>query len=116
MVKEQIPRSPRYPSNFGVTVRGSHGISVLGKVRNVSLTGILFVPDEENVPIVPNAEVQLQIYVSNGNSVTTYTVPMRVARFNRTEAGMAVDEKDEQATKAMRAIVEHASKDGATDQ
>lgn len=105
MAKEQIARSPRYPTDLSVTLYGKHGITVVGQVKNVSLTGMLLIPDEPNLLFTPNADVNLKVYVSEGNGMKSYKIPMRVARYNEKEAGMMVDDSDDKAVDVLRDIV-----------
>lgn len=108
---EHTPRSQRYPVSLGATLYGEYGITIIGQVENVSLTGLLLRSDEKNAPITKDAEVSLEVFVPKGNSIKSYKIPVRVARFDQQEVGLQVDSHDDKAADAMRSILLYADKD-----
>lgn len=110
MDKEYIPRSPRYPAKFNVMLHGKQGVPILGQAKDISLSGILLAPDKYDAPIFPGADMCLEVYLSEDDHIKSYKIPLRVARHNRKEVGMAVDASDEKALNALRSLVLHEIK------
>lgn len=113
--KDYIPRCPRYPAKFYATLYGKEGGPIWGQAKNISLTGILLVPDKYGAPILPGDDMRLEVYISESGTFKFYRIPLRVARLTQTEAGMTVDASDEKAQKALCSILLHATKEKYAD-
>lgn len=115
MNQQHNPRSPRFDVSLSATLHSRQGVTVIGQVKNISLTGVLLSPDEHNVPINYGGEVNLEVYVPEDGHIRSYKIPMRVSRLDRRVVGMQVDSTNEQASETLRAIVEHATRESGKD-
>lgn len=107
---EHIYRSQRFPVSLGATIYSEYGTPVMGQIENISLTGLLLKADEDDAPVIKDADINLELYVPEGEGVKSYKIPMRVARFNKQLVGLQVDDYDDKTVDAMRSVMLFAVK------
>lgn len=111
---DHIPRSQRYPVSLEATLHGDSGTSSTGQIENISLTGMLLRADKDDTPVSPSTDIQLEVHVPERQGIQSYKLPVRVARLDKQEVGLQIDDYDDQTVHAIRSIMYYAVKGNPT--